>query len=431
MNRQPHRATTLLALALILAIVAPAIVAMRGAATSPQSTQAIIAQVEQETQTVRGLRAKHAVPVTMLAPAAFKRLVEHDFDRDTTAADIRDADQPLVLFGLLPRSADLRAILRASEGDNVAAFYDPKVKRFYIPLQKSGLSLNDQVTISHEFTHALQDQAFNLNRVRPDTSHQAIHNSDRDLAETALIEGDATVEMFLYAQTAFTQQQYVQFQHEYAQAAASSGAGATPRYLLDQLVFPYDHGAAFELKLLRQTPFGPSFTAVNAAFRHPPVSTREILHPEVYQRNPTAPAPDLAPPAPTLPPGWRRIDSDVIGEYGLQDMLAQRLASGTSAQAAAGWRADRYSLFDRGGDFLLAWHVRTDSSSSARTVAQALTRYMAGRYHASLSLRNGAVTYATTDSALALRLSGNDIYVALASSGTLQPTAARALAALS
>lgn len=427
--------TTLLAIALLLTIAAPSAAASRAASPrqpagqSTQAMQALIARVEKDTQTIRGLRAKHAVPVSLLAPAAFKSLVERDFDRDTSATDIRDADQPLVLLGLLPRSADLRAILRTSQGDNVAAFYDPKVKRFYVPLQKGGLSLNDQVTISHEYTHALQDQTFDLNKVRPDTSHATIHNSDRDLAETALIEGDATVEMLLFAQTTFTQQQYLRFQQESQQAAAGS-TDNTPRYLLDQLIFPYDQGSIFEMKLLRSTAFGPDFSAVNAAFRHAPVSTREILHPEVYQANPTAPVPDLAPPAPALPAGWSRVDSDVVGEYELQDMLAQRLDSGLSAQAADGWRADRYSLFDKGSDFLMAWRLHTDSSASARSLAQALTRYLAARYHTTLSPRNGALTYTQADSALALRLSGSEIYLAVASRGALQPIVNQALASM-
>ena len=390
------------------------------------TTRAVIARIEKGTEAVRGLHATRPVPVTLLAPDAFRRLVERDFERGASAAAIRDMYQPLALFGLLPMGTDLRRVLRDAEGSNVAAFYDAGVKRFYIPLRAGGLSLDDQVTISHEYTHALQDQTFDLSKVRPDPDQQMLHDSDRQLAETALIEGDATVEMTLYAQDTFSQAQYIAYQREAQQAANGVGA-QTPPFLLDGQLFPYNAGSIFETRLLGHTFAGVDFSGVNSAFRHPPVSTREILHPEVYQANPTAPAPDLPAPAPALPAGWRRVDSDVFGEFQLQDMLAQRLDSGVAAQAADGWRADRYALFDHGADFLLAWCLRAASPAAARTLAQALVAYMDARYHAALSLSSATLTYAAPDSALALRLAGFDLYVALGSRGALRPAVARAL----
>lgn len=430
MRRPSHPWIVLLAIVLVAAVAAPVSALTRGTAPSGTPTAAaIIAQVEHDTERVRGLHARHAVPVTMLDPTAFKRLVAKDFDRDTTAADVRDEQQPLVLLGILPPSLNLRNTLRQAEADNVAAFYDPKPKRFFIPVTKQGLSLNDQVTISHEYTHALQDQTFDLNRVRPDTSRQSIHNSDRDLARTALIEGDATVEMQLYAQTVFTQQQYTQFQRE-AQQAAAGATDNTPQFLLDQLLFPYTQGSLFEESLLEQSPFGVSFAPVNRAFRQPPNSTREIMHPALYQHDPGAPAPDLAPPKPALPAGWRRVDSDVIGEYELQDTLAQHIDATTAARAADNWRADRYSLFDRGDDFLMAWRLHTDSAASARTLSTALTTYFQRRYHAALATKGGVTTHTESGSALALRLSGADVELVLASRGALQSVVTRALRAM-
>ncbi len=365
----------------------------------------------------------------MLGPAAFTRLVQRDFERATSPDDVRDLYQPLVLLGLLPAGTDLRRVLRDAEGANVAAFYDSLAKRFYIPVRPGGLSLNDQVTISHEYTHALQDQTFDLSKVRPDPGSGTIHDSDYQQAETALIEGDATVEMTLYAQDTFSQAQYVEFEREAGQAARTDDR--TPRFVLDGLLFPYDSGSVFEERLLQHTLAGDvDFAAVNAAFRRPPVSTREILHPEVYQADPTAPPPALPVPAPILSKGWRRVDSDVFGEFQLRDMLAQQVDPDTAARAAGGWRADRYALFDRGTDSLLAWRLHTDSPAAARALAQALTAYMGKRYHAALSLQNGALACTTREGALALRLAGPDILIALGSRGALVPEVVRALATM-
>ena len=416
--------------AVVGAAPVPARQSSAAASGGTRAMDAVIARVERGTEVVRGLHARRPVPVTMLDLVAFKQVVDRLFERDTSAADIRDAYQPLALLGLLPAGTDLRRALRDAQGANVAAFYDPRAKRFYIPVRPGGLSLNDQVTVSHEYTHALQDQTFDLGKVRPDPGRGAIHDSDRQQAETALIEGDATVEMSLYAQDTFSQAQYVEFEREEQQAATAGAGDRTPRFLLDGLLFPYDGGSVFEAHLLRHTFTGVDFADVNRAFRRPPVSTREILHPGVYQANPSAQAPDLPVPAPALPAGWRRVDSDVFGEFQVRDMLAQQLDGDTAARAAAGWRADRYALFDRGPDSLLAWRLRTDSPSAAQALALALTAYMSRRYHASLSLRNDSIQHTTPGSAFALRLVGRDILVALGSRGALAPEVARALATM-
>ncbi|MCA1598164.1 MAG: hypothetical protein LC769_03945, partial [Chloroflexi bacterium] len=200
------------------------------------TTSAVIARIEKGTEAIRGLHATRPVPVTLLPPDAFRRLVERDFARATSAADIRDMYQPLALLGLLPMGIDLRRVLRDAESSSVAAFYDSGAKRFYIPLRAGGLSLDDQVTISHEYTHALQDQTFDLSKVRPNPTQQTLHDSDRQLAETALIEGDATVEMTLYAQDTFSQAQYIEYQHE-AQQAANGVGGQMPPFLIDGQLF--------------------------------------------------------------------------------------------------------------------------------------------------------------------------------------------------
>ena len=63
--------------------------------------------------------------------------------------------------------------------------------------QGQPLSFTDQITYVHEFTHALQDQYFDLNTL---LSPQVEDNPDQALAVTSLVEGDATASMTLYMQ---------------------------------------------------------------------------------------------------------------------------------------------------------------------------------------------------------------------------------------
>ncbi len=401
------------------------------AATDP--TLATVAGVERVTERVRGLHATRPVPAVLLAPAAFNRVLTRDLEGSTSLDELRVEAQTLTLLGLLsPRVDPRRALLAVSDG-GVVAFYDPGGRRFFLARRHGHLSLDDRVTVAHEYTHALQDQAFGLDRVRPPDGGP-VRNADRVLAETALIEGDATVTMALYAQAAFTQQEYVQWLGESSVPPANgttSGAGAgMPRYLRDLASFPYDAGTAFEQTLLDQGMSGPGFDRVDAAFHHPPTSTRQILHPALYRQDPAAPAPDLAPPSPRLPGGWQREVSDVMGEYGLRDMLAQRLDEDMAGRVAAGWRADRYTLFDHGAETLLAWRLRLCAPGPARDLLRALGRYWPRPLSPRSRPMAGVTLRRTELGVMAAHVQGGDLLIVIASHGVARDTVLRALSTM-
>lgn len=404
----------------------------RPAAADPML--AVVAQVERVTEGVRGLHATRPVPAVLLAPAAFNRVLARDIAGSSSPDEPRVEAQTLTLLGLLSPRADPRRVLTPASDGGVVAFYDPGGRRFFLARRAHDLSLDDRVTIAHEYTHALQDQAFGLDRVRPPDGG-VVRDSDRALAETALIEGDATVTMALYAQAAFTQQQYVQWLGESSPAPSTDGTkrGADtdmPRYLRDLASFPYDAGMAFEQTLLDQGLSGSSFDRVDAAFHYPPASTRQILHPELYRQNPAAPAPDLPPPSPGLSREWQREVSDVMGEYGLRDMLAQRLDEVVAGRVAAGWRADRYTLFDHGADTLLAWRLRLCASGCARDLLRALDRYWS-RLPSSRPLLIGGMALRRTETGLmAARVQDSDALIVVASRGVAAGEVLRALSTM-
>jgi len=405
----------------------------RSAAANP--TLAAVVQVERVTEEVRGLHATRPVPAILLAPAAFNRVLAQAIAASSSPDEPRVEAQTLTLLGLLSPRADPRRVLAPASDGGVVAFYDPGGRRFFLARRAHDLSLDDRVTVAHEYTHALQDQAFGLDQVRPPDGG-VVRNSDRALAETALIEGDATVTMALYAQAAFTQQQYVQWLGDSSPASSADGTkrGAgpgMPHYLQDLASFPYDAGMAFEQTLLDQGLSGPIFDRVDAAFHHPPTSTRQILHPELYRQDPTAPTPDLPPPSPCLPRGWQRAVSDVMGEYRLRDMLAQRLDEDMAVRVASGWRADRYTLFDRGGDTLLAWRLHLCASGCARDLLRALDRYWP-QVPSSHPIPIGGVAPRRTEAGLmAARVQGSDLLIVVASTGVTPGAVLRALSTMS
>jgi hypothetical protein len=183
------------------------------------------------------------------------------------------------------------------------------------------------MVLSHELTHALEDQRFGLGVGEGGTD-------DAALARLALVEGTATAVM----------QDYLVRYIGAGKALGgllSSGVDTgpeLPRFLQDQLVWPYLGGAQF-VQSLRRTAAG-KWTLVDLADRvRVPDSTEQVMHPEKWLavEKPVSVRFDTG-----LHDDWRRTAAGTWGECQTRELL------GGNDEAASGWRGDRYELWQRG-----------------------------------------------------------------------------------
>src|SRR5207244_1635245 len=100
----------------------------------------------------------------------------------------------LAALGLVPEGTDVLGVLISLYDEQVGAFYEPEEKALYTFKDLSWTSGLDKMLLSHELTHALQDQSFDLTKF----ALKVKDNDDLALATAALIEGDATLEMTLW-----------------------------------------------------------------------------------------------------------------------------------------------------------------------------------------------------------------------------------------
>jgi len=114
--------------------------------------------------------------------------------------------------------------------------------------------------------------------------------------------------------------------------------------------------------------------SVDEAYRNPPASTEQILHPEKYVAKPDLPTSiDLGELKPGEP--WKEVGRNVLGELQTAVMLGRQ-----GSRAAAGWDGDRYAVFEGPDQKLgLVWFSTWDSEDEAREFAQAYTRYQTRR----------------------------------------------------
>ena len=147
-----------------------------------------------------------------------------------------------------------------------------------------------------------------------------------------------------------------------ASAAWSTGSALseeTPGVLSRSLAAPYEDG----LSVLEGLLSSGGFAAVEARFVAPPASSHELLHPEQLASGGSVMPPLPLPVAPG--PGWQLTYTDVLGEQAWRSVLEQWLPASEAREFAAGWTADRVSVFERAGATALRWELRSSAPARA------------------------------------------------------------------
>src|ERR1700691_1661601 len=108
-------------------------------------------------------------------------------------ADKRYADQKTMeKFGLIPMDYPLDQVLVKVLTEQIAGLYDPDSQEFFIADWTT--PADERPVMSHELTHALQDQHFHIDK----WTDAAKPNDDGELARDAVIEGSAMAAMLDY-----------------------------------------------------------------------------------------------------------------------------------------------------------------------------------------------------------------------------------------
>ena len=239
----------------------------------------------------------------------------------------------------MPADASLTNLELEMLTSQVAGLYDDRTRKMYVVSDTGEIGPVEEITYAHEYTHALQDQTFGLRSIQGD----AKDDSDRTLARTALIEGDATLLMSLWAQRNLSPDQLG------AVAGASDPASQAildrlPAILREPLLFPYLSGLPLALGGFTS---GGGYAGVDALFANPPDSTEQVMHPDklASREAPVKVTIDNS-VATKLGPGWKVGLQDTLGELQLGIILGDvaGVDKATADAAAAGWGGDRVAL---------------------------------------------------------------------------------------
>ncbi|HSE38681.1 MAG TPA: hypothetical protein VLG74_15375 [Blastocatellia bacterium] len=408
-------ATIALLIALVLS-VASVNGAWQRAASITKPDAAALSSTDEILKVVSRLRALdilQAVKSSFKTKDEIEQFVIRDLDENTPPEEFEASQKTLVKLGLVNKSFRLRDYVVQLLREQVAGFYEPKTKEFYLA---AWLPVPDQKrVIAHELVHALQDQHFNLRRFEDWPKG----DSDAELAAHALVEGEATLIMIEYD---FEQQgmkldmnkigaltDNMIDQDAGSDAKAYPVLANAPKVLKENLQFPYLYGAGFVGAVLKNR----SWQTLDTTYASLPASTEQIMHPERFltRDNPVKiEMPDLAG---SLGPNWKKADADVNGEFGYLVALAEFIPRRTARTAASGWGGDRYALYENkaSGGLVLAQYTTWDTENDAREFFDAYSERTEKRYkvvrpaNANTDLR----VYETNEGLASIELRGKDV----------------------
>jgi hypothetical protein len=364
------------------------------AATGEARKAAVVeatADVLKETSELRQLPILRPVKSDTQSREEIQRFLIKNMDEDTSPAEMHASEVSLKKLGLIPPDFQFRPFIIGLLTEQVAGYYDPKQQEFFLA---DWIDLDGQKPVmAHELTHALQDQHFNLRRF----DKWPKGDSDAELAAHALIEGDASLAMGVYVSR--NPLRIVALMRSMgASKSSTEEIDRAPRALRESLLFPYEQGMQWVTQLYRRE----GWPLVSKAFADLPKSTEQILHADKYFSH-------EAPVKITLPDitsafgsGWKRIDTDVTGEWGYYLILDVFLKSEEeSKRAAAGWSGDVYNLYEgqKPGEVVITQLTAWDTAQDALEFFNAYAKRTEGRYPSASLLPGKAASEALEEKA--------------------------------
>jgi hypothetical protein len=355
-------------------------------------------KIQQQVMSYRGLKLKTSLKRALMTPDQLKDKVINDFFKDYTPADAQQDTDVLSALGLLEPDFDLLTFYQKLYAEQIAGYYDQKTKDMYV-ISGEAFGGTERMTYAHEFTHALQDQTYDIENGLNYNDAHCKADSEYCAAVSALMEGDATLsEYYWFARFSTDQdkQDVATFQQTYTSPVYDSA----PTYMKDDFLFPYQQGYDFVNYLYGKN----KWTSVNAAYKNPPVSTEQILHPEKYPNDVPikVTVPDFLP---TLGTGWKEVERNVMGEWYTYLILADgrnltyQLPKQDAKDAAAGWGGDTYVYYNNpdSSRFVLVWVSQWDTTSDADQFFLTGRTYGNDRWGSSQTSSTSSVTWQTTD----------------------------------
>ncbi|MEF8882798.1 MAG: Hvo_1808 family surface protein [Halapricum sp.] len=227
----------------------------------------VVARGMARVEKIRGIEFEETPPVEVISREQFR---EENSGRYANVTEDQRLAENVYYEALLMvnESRDAVAVQKSNSAGGIGGYYDPGNGEIKIVSENTETPQMDEITLSQELFHALQDQHFNLSSY--DYSTRETHN-----ANDGVVEGDGNYVDHLYNERC-------QDQWEGTCLMPDDGGAPSdfePHFGLYQIrLQPYSDGPAF----VRQIRDEGGWEAVNEIYENPPESTEQTIHPDKY-----------------------------------------------------------------------------------------------------------------------------------------------------
>ncbi|HVP56282.1 MAG TPA: hypothetical protein VMU45_14925 [Candidatus Eisenbacteria bacterium] len=350
-----------------------------------------------------GLPIKHKVKRKLITRDQVEKYVEKRMKGDKDTRRLEREQLVLVKFGLIPSDYDLHAEFVKLLSEQVAAYYDSKTKTVNL-LDWVQPDLQRPV-LAHELTHALQDQAVDIqkwaragapdDKPLPDQREQVVEEAQA--ARQNVTEGQAMLVMLDYtlAPAGLSVLKAPDVVNA-MRAAMTSGQdspvlSAAPVFLQESLMMPYTFGLDFVRAVLTKQGKEATYAGM---LEHPPVDTLQVMVPENYLEDKVTNPPVIPDLDKLIAPDYERYDFGGIGAFDIFLLTRQYEPKSNAKQHYPHWRGGYYLAghlkFAPKNQIALLFFTRWDSPEAAREFAQMYSDYTPTRYHSPAGNTGGA-----------------------------------------
>ena len=315
---------------------------------------------------IRELEPLHDVPRKSISQKEYSEYIQDNLDPETRR-DLWETETILKCLFAADENFDLVEIAENSTGTGVAGFYDPDSEELYVVGHYHSSNYINYI-LSHELTHAIQDQHFDLDGYMQDLSY------DLELARLSAVEGDAMITMEMWAEENLDSLDKLLISVESLSQIASGIDTSTLQEgnaVLGTINYlPYTAGMEFVDRIYQED----RWEGVNDLYNEkPPLSTEHILHYDKYVEY-------EKPVDVTYDREFENMELEfqtTLGEALLSEILAYNLdgyvsygSTGSTAYygnngPANGWGGDLFSYYEGDDSYLsvlvTAWDTEEDN----------------------------------------------------------------------
>ncbi len=214
-------------------------------------------------ENVRKLEFERDIPVEVISREQHREEFAERYNLTTDAA----LRENIVLEGAMLVGEDESAVAAQKEmfGSATLGYYDTETGNITIVSENASTPKMNEITLSQELFHALQDQRWNISAYDRGT-WEAMN------ANNGIIEGDGNYVDHLYQQRCQETWDCLERQ------TAASGGGDIHRGIYTLFLQSYSDGPAF----VRDIREAKGWDGVNAVYENPPASTEQTIHPDRY-----------------------------------------------------------------------------------------------------------------------------------------------------